>query len=335
MSTRKSGFTLVELLVVIAIIGILIALLLPAVQAAREAARRTSCQNNLHQLGIAMHNHHDTYNYLPHGGSWDWGGQTVPNPRPTALRITLINGVPAVGIQQGFGWGYQILPFMEQPQAHNAPLPARLLSGDTPEGFKSRVAVSSPIATFACPTRRTGELRHQEAFPPWAWPQPWPAAAGTLRYMPCDYACDASGEGPIEALRAHPFGAITDGLSNTMLLAEKRKPARWYTHAWLGDDDQGYASNWDWDVVRWTATVSRRDGNNNPIVPGGINYFEPWPDTFLPNLHDGGHRFGGPHPAKFNIMYADASVTGIRYNIDREVFRRLGYRADGLPVQRD
>src|SRR5688500_14868950 len=104
---RRYGFTLVELLVVIAIIGVLVALLLPAVQASREAARRTQCKNNLKQIGLAFHQHHDVHQFFPTGG-WDWA--TPP---------TYVNGTPAIGREQQAGWGFQILPYVEQTVVWN------------------------------------------------------------------------------------------------------------------------------------------------------------------------------------------------------------------------
>src|SRR5262245_35403008 len=96
---RRRGFTLVELLVVIAIIGILIALLLPAVQAARESARRTQCSNHLKQLALSMSTHHDQHKMFPSGGwGWRWTGDPDRGH----------------GKRQPGGWGYQILPFIEQ-----------------------------------------------------------------------------------------------------------------------------------------------------------------------------------------------------------------------------
>src|ERR1700757_5074594 len=99
----KLGFTLIELLVVIAIIGVLIALLLPAVQKVREAASRTQCANNLKQIGLAIHNFHDTYGVFPNQGGQSWTGIAYDS-----------SGQPLGYKYQTAGWLFQILPFIEQ-----------------------------------------------------------------------------------------------------------------------------------------------------------------------------------------------------------------------------
>src|SRR6266851_1161092 len=116
----RLGFTLIELLVVIAIIGVLIALLLPAVQKVREAANRTACANNLKQIGLAVHNFHDTYGVFPTQGGWWYTGIAYdPTGNPLGYKY------------QTAGWGYQILPFLEQDNLYK--LPDLLPAGTTPK----------------------------------------------------------------------------------------------------------------------------------------------------------------------------------------------------------
>jgi prepilin-type N-terminal cleavage/methylation domain-containing protein len=139
----KRGFTLVELLVVIAIIGILVALLLPAVQSAREAARRMQCKNHLKQMALAMHNHHTAHGFFPSGG-WGW----------------LWTGDPdrGSGKEQPAGWNYSILPFTEQQNVFDLGSDGDkdTITDTQRDGALKRD--QTPISFFACPSRRSASL---------------------------------------------------------------------------------------------------------------------------------------------------------------------------------
>src|SRR6185437_888225 len=130
LTGRRAGFTLIELLVVIAIIAVLIALLLPAVQAARESARRAGCQNNLKQIGLAMHNYHSTHDVFPMGYvAWTNADLNATSP--------------------GWGWGTAILPTMEQGALYNA---ANLnLPIEDPTNLTVRLTA---LGVYTCPTDR-------------------------------------------------------------------------------------------------------------------------------------------------------------------------------------
>src|SRR5687768_12080686 len=136
----RKAFTLVELLVVIAIIGILVALLLPAIQSAREASRRTTCSNHLRQLALAFHTHHSAHRFFPSAGGPDW-----------QWHMTYKNGRPAVAPLQHGGWGFQILPYIESDAVWRG--------GDGKTDMeKSILAISTPDPLFFCPTRRAPEV---------------------------------------------------------------------------------------------------------------------------------------------------------------------------------
>jgi prepilin-type N-terminal cleavage/methylation domain-containing protein len=134
----RSGFTLVELLVVIAIIGILVSLLLPAVQAARESARRTQCINNLKQIGLAFVMHHDTLQAFPSGGS----------RYSLGLRRVFVDGAPADYRKQAWTWGYQVLPFMEAQNIWQ-------LVDKSAADLGDRQVASTVNPGFFCPSRRS------------------------------------------------------------------------------------------------------------------------------------------------------------------------------------
>lgn len=245
-SKSRTAFTLVELLVVIAIIGVLVALLIPAVQAARESANRIRCSNNLKQIGLALHGFHDTHRIIPPGG--DVGPDT---------------SLYCCGAQPGFtdyySWPYHLLPFMEQQNVQD----------------RSRTSFQalreSIVPTLYCPTRR--QLRLYKTF----------AKSDYSGNCGSTYFDGVFTKGPEFERR---FADIQDGLSNTLAVAETRiHAAHIDTDGCCGDNEDAFVSGWADDVLRstfWmpgpdlrdlnlpTEDADRKFGSSHPVAFGAV-----------------------------------------------------------------
>ena len=302
MSKRRTGFTLVELLVVIAIIGILIALLLPAVQAAREAARRAQCSNNLKQIGLALHNYHDSSKTFPMGGAGGWGHT----------------------------WHLYIAPFMEQEAIHNI---ARKPWSDSGAGHNNRpndpftILARTVLGTFKCPSEPT--------------PDRWPSTINLIRDQAVgNYLGNAGGNvyhdnlggtvdvrnsngvlllyGMTRATRRRPpisFSAITDGTTNTRLVGESpfhlTPPCmicdRWYFYSRNTDEDQGYDFS---EYLGSTFYGINLTLSNDLSITGRMRELS----------------YGSFHPGGCNVALSDASCRFVSETIDLTTWRAVGSR---------
>lgn len=349
---RSKGFTLVELLVVIAIIGILVALLLPAVQSAREAARRTQCKNNLKNIMLATLNHTDSQKVFPTGGV-TWG---------VRIEDYLEGGRPVDTARMGLGWGFQILPYMEEQSLHD------LTSSDRMR--------DTAVPLYNCPSRRTAtRVQHGDTavvVTDYASAQPCTKTSST-QAEPLDvatlypnwtgwgdvYACACTGggagaiptgtvgpppqpngvyDGVIVRSAYYPLGIspftgkldgkfqnapapvkfarITDGTSKTMLFGEKFVRFDLYDGG-CSSDDAGWTDGWDPDVMRSTGVPPLADSSKDDLVlneprPQGSAWWE--------------FHFGSAHPGGINIAMADGGIRTVSYDIDLEVFNALGTR---------
>jgi len=329
------GFTLVERLGVIAIIGILIALLLPAVQAAREAARRIQCTNHVKENAFAMLHFHEQYGFLPSGG---WGYQWGVHPGR------------GMGKEQPGGWGWQILAFMDQMQLANFGTEV------DPDNFTdarlraaNKTLNTQPLSTFYCPSRRAPGLYPMNSI---SYVQR-PFLSDTLtEAVRTDYAANGGedipndpvvgvwgfGPGPSESYAAYVaykkfpspdyctgiyftrsqfnLAEVTDGTSSTYLVGEKYlDPAHYYDGQSLGDDQGPYNSD-ERDLVRFARS--------------GGTYLRPRQDT--PG-YNGTWEFGSAHPSGFNMAMCDGSVRLIGYEVEEAIHYRLANRMDGVTVE--
>jgi prepilin-type N-terminal cleavage/methylation domain-containing protein/prepilin-type processing-associated H-X9-DG protein len=300
-SRDRSGFTLVELLVVIAILAVLIALLLPAVQKVRQATARIQCANNLKQIGLAFHMHHDTHGYFADGGG-------VYNPARSKT-----NGVPNVAPHQEWGWAYQILPYLEQANVWNDP--------------NDDAAARAQVATYRCPARpKRGPSGWGHGVCDYAgnageFYQYNTGGAIQLRgYYPGDPAANepAWAMGPAQLQRWQARGAVPplalgrdfpSGASNCMLVGESGKRDALIGLCW-NDDDGGYVAGCSFGMVQYyDFGALHRD------VPPDPN-----------DIYAGYLGWGSSHPAGINAVFVDGSVRVIAYDTPLDVMRALSVR---------
>ena len=343
----RAGFTLLELLAVTAVIGLLISILLPAVQSAREAARVLDCKNNIKQLALASHSHHDVHDHFPTGGwGWYWVGDADRG----------------FGKNQPGGWIYNLLPYFEQYAVYGQSSDSNpdVLSGKQRKGAAK--VIQTPLSVINCPSRRINAL-----FPVVA------SEGEGLGYFNSidlhqagrsDYAMNSGhlynewpnrqlGQGPRDYTDAEVWNSqklwggeqraifrsvdgdldmtgisferstiavkdVLDGMSQTYLLGEKYVPIEQYETGLDYGDNETWCTGFNNDNYRRTGRLyGGRIAESLPIPDAAADVPIPW------------GRFGSPHPASWNVAFCGGSVKSVSFEIDWRIHRDFGNRQDG------
>jgi prepilin-type N-terminal cleavage/methylation domain-containing protein len=302
--TRRGGFTLVELLVVIAIIGILVALLLPAIQAARESGRRTSCSNNLKQIGIALHNYHDTIGVLPFGWS-----------------------------DRGAGWTTMILPFIEQKNVYDTLDFQEGGPGNWDSGSPNQIACETPFSSFICGSAGVPKNVSYNGIARRA-PTAYRGVASSVADAD-DGSASVVGvsmetrylDGIFFVCSSIKLANILDGTASTFMVGESAFDHR------ISQDGQG--------MDFWSIGSPQIDPCTCTGGTGGTEFSEfcgstgvPIGARFIPATS--GHvkelSFSSYHPGGTQFCRADASVQFVPYGINPTVYRAMGSRDGGEPT---
>ncbi len=318
---RRRGFTLIELLVVIAIIAVLIALLLPAVQQAREAARRSQCNNNLKQIGLALHNYHDVFNTMP---------------------IGFRNAIGSPGNDWGQSWWVGVLPYLDQ-----APLYNRWIHVGNNPGYVNAnnmtAASGVKIAPSLCPSSPMGEYEATPHNGPYNCPVAhYTGVSGTFP-DPVDTARNAAaesgtyGRGGVLFFNSRiRFGDVTDGLTNQILVGEqsdwcvetatgqKRIAISSWPHGmFMGAPGGGGWRQFNTTTVRWRPNYKQAEGGHN---------FNPCTTTGVCGNSGNNNPIQSAHVGGVHVLLGDGSVRFISENLHLPTWIGLATRDDGAVI---
>ncbi|QDT40190.1 Type II secretion system protein G precursor [Gimesia alba] len=293
-SLQRRGFTLIELLVVIAIIAILIALLLPAVQQAREAARRTQCKNNLKQIGLALHNYHETFGLFP----------------PAQIR----GRVGSNELGNAASWGAMILPYMDQAPLYNQlNFNIGIFEGTNKtviQGLSGIAGVLCPSDTDRAPVRSvhaSGTPNYMTSIPSTSYA----GSAGGFQNSDSSTAIVSGGFFTMDPARPTKVSSFKDGTSNTIAVGERSYQV-WTGGSWLGLQHNTYTTSspgndtaccWDW------------------FMAAG---FYPMTNQLKSGMTSTNWRFGSTHTGGAHFLMADGAVRFISENIEHIVSTRSG-----------
>jgi prepilin-type N-terminal cleavage/methylation domain-containing protein/prepilin-type processing-associated H-X9-DG protein len=346
----RTGFTLVELLVVIAIIGILIALLLPAVQAAREAARRSQCTNHLKQLALSFHNYESTAKTLP-AIAYQYAGSSTTCGTGCCIGGTFCCGEGG-SARMSNGVFVMMMPYIEQMPFYNQ----YQMGCGWQAGVNRTLCENTKIETFRCPSDR---------FEPNFSPSNYAASVGSNIMLGVNMGpptpTPSYWNGALQFYSETSFASITDGTSNTILLGEKLITDYTTTNKWVPGNwvSTGVPSGipqstaaapitqamvTTYGQAALTATVFHQGCQTCDYISSVLSFNElGTPNWAYPDVND---RTGCPvsngwgifaprskHPGGVNVAMADGSVHFASNTIDLTTWENLGARNDGYPVQ--